>query len=80
MRYIDYYRSRCKKEKILVDPHFITWIIKVESYVYNRTGLYLLDLPDESYMSLYETKVNPISVAKMIVENFEESNRVLFSY
>lgn len=80
MKYIDYYRSRCKREKISVDPHFITWIIRVESYVYNRTDLYLLDLPDESYMSLYENKVNPISVAKMVVKNFKESTRVLFSY
>ena len=52
MLYSEYYKLKCTDCNL--NYKFIKWIDRVEKLVYNKFGFGLLDLPDQSYMILFE--------------------------
>ncbi len=65
MLYSEYYKTKNN----VINHDFIRWINTVESLVYKRFNMNLLDLPDEAYMDFFESKLTPNEVFQIIKEN-----------
>ena len=66
IRYSDRLREKYNEK----DKNFVKWIDKIEDEVESRTGMKLLDLPDQPYRIMYEEGKKPNKVIKCIVDDF----------
>jgi predicted metal-dependent hydrolase len=57
------------------DRVFVRWMQKVEEHVKNKTGIALIDLPDEMYRTHHEDNLDSENMADIVLKN----NRYLFS-
>lgn len=54
------------------DTKFLEWMDSIESIVYKKTGLKLLDLPDEAYRPNFEKGLAFKKVAEIIIKDFND--------
>lgn len=68
--YASWYMTRtcvCDTEP---DISFANWVNVVEKIVYNKLGVKLLDLPDESYMISFQEGITEKEMAKYVIKSF----------
>jgi len=56
------------------DIRFGRWINRVERIVIRKTGLNLLNLPDEDYMTQFEQGTSSKSMARIVINDFKGFN------
>jgi len=59
------------------DINFIYWMRIIETIIYTKLNLYLTDLPDEDYHTMFEEKYKPQEVANMIINSINEFIKLL---
>lgn len=75
MSYSNYYKQHCEQRGISINEKFIDWIDTIESNIYNKCSLCLLDLPDEPYMYYFENNKTIMDVTnKILLNNFGTTN------
>ena len=68
MLYSEHYIEQATRANYQINQKFVIWVDTVEKIVYKKLRSNLIDLPDEDYMQYYENKMNPLEVAKYIIE------------
>lgn len=56
------------------DRRFAMWLKRVETLVYKKIKLTLMDVPDELYMISYEQHVTPQAMADIVVTHWFDDN------
>lgn len=73
MRYSQHYFMNMKGGMLpRSEIRFMNWVDAVEKIVLKKTGVNLLDLPDEDYRTYHDNKITPTSMAKYIVNDYKK--------
>ena len=62
---------------------YFEWLHTVETLVFNKIGLYLEDLPDETFRINFDDGMSTLEMAKIIIDPYDNLisdsvNRILF--
>lgn len=68
MKYREYYTSR-KKNLDTFDKKFLEWMDRIEKDVEAKSGLGLLDLPDQNYMESFERGIDYETMVDEVLES-----------
>lgn len=71
MLYSTYYIKKCNKDNSQIDYKFVNWMDEIETTVTSKTGLRLLDIPDENYMVNFESGYSPTEMVEIILSQLE---------
>jgi hypothetical protein len=69
MKYSADYIYRCREDGEEINYDFAKWIDSIEDFVFAITSCFLLDLPDEMYMTNFENKMKWQEMAFQVVCN-----------
>ena len=69
MKYSDYYLAKNTKNNKISNKNFMKWMDKIESNILKKYGLDLLDLPDESYMIMFDDSYSTLQVIQIVIKN-----------
>ena len=69
MYYSEHYSKYCIANKQKPNKKFIKWMNNIEKIVLQKSQLYLLDLPDQPYMIMFENNENYKIIAKFILDD-----------